>query len=65
VAVTSVRNDGTLELRHDSQVDGRGLDTERARKVLEYVQRVWRRPVLLRTIGAAAEDVELTVGAAA
>ena len=37
----------------------------RAVQVLEYVQRVWRRPVLLRTIGAAAEDVELTVGAAA
>jgi stage V sporulation protein R len=65
VAVASVGNDGTLELRHDSQIDGRGLDTERAQKVMEYVQRVWRRPVLLRTVGPAGEDLELSVGAAA
>jgi stage V sporulation protein R len=45
VSVTAMRADGTLELTHESQIDGRGLDTDRARKVLEYVQRVWRRPV--------------------
>ena len=30
VSVTEVRNDGTLVLAHDSQLDGRGLDAERA-----------------------------------
>ena len=60
VSVTEVRSDGTLVLQHDSQLDGRGLDAERARKVLEYVKRVWRRPVLLKTIDAAAKDVEFS-----
>jgi stage V sporulation protein R len=58
VAVTEVRNDGTLVLKHDSQLDGRGLDAERAGKVLEYIKRVWRRPVLLNTVDAAAKSVE-------
>jgi stage V sporulation protein R len=65
VAVTGVRNDGTLELQHESAIDGRGLDEQRARKVLEYVQRVWRRPVRLRSIDAASEPVELAHEAAA
>ncbi|MGO9514750.1 MAG: SpoVR family protein [Steroidobacteraceae bacterium] len=60
VSVTEVRSDGTLVLQHDSQLDGRGLDAERARRVLEYVKRVWRRPVLLKTIDAAAKDVEFS-----
>ena len=37
VSAVKVRNDGTLELAHDSAVDGRGLDLERSRKVLDYV----------------------------
>ncbi|MGH8266897.1 MAG: SpoVR family protein, partial [Steroidobacteraceae bacterium] len=41
VAASHVRNDGTLELAHDSAVDGRGLDLERSRKVLDYLARVW------------------------
>ena len=44
VAAKHVRMDGTLELTHDHAVDGRGLDLERSRKVLDYVHRVWRRP---------------------
>jgi stage V sporulation protein R len=60
VAVAEVRNDGTLVLEHDSQLDGRGLDADRARRVLEYIKRVWRRPVLLKTIDAAAKSVELS-----
>ena len=60
VSVAEVRNDGTLVLAHDSQLDGRGLDAERAGKVLEYIKRVWRRPVLLNTVDADAKAVELS-----
>ena len=60
VSVIEVRNDGTLVLQHDSQLDGRGLDADRSRKVLEYVKRVWRRPVLLKTIDAAASAIEFS-----
>jgi stage V sporulation protein R len=65
VAVSEVRGDGTLVLRHDNQLDGRGLDPERARKVLEYVKRVWRRPVLLKTVDAASQSVEISADSAA
>ena len=64
VSVTNVCVDGTLELTHDSQIDGRGLDAERARKVLEYVERVWRRPVRLTTIGPSSEPLALSASAA-
>jgi stage V sporulation protein R len=60
VSVTEVRNDGTLVLGHDSQLDGRGLDAERTAKVLEYIKRVWRRPVLLNTVDANAKAVVLS-----
>ena len=60
VSVIEVRNDGTLVLEHNSQLDGRDLDPERSRKVVEYVKRVWHQPVLLKTIDAAAKAVELT-----
>jgi stage V sporulation protein R len=60
VAVSEVRGDGTLVLQHDDRLDGRGLDADRARKVLEYVKRVWRRPVLLKTVDAASQSVELS-----
>jgi stage V sporulation protein R len=64
VAVSEVRADGTLVLQHDDRLDGRGLDAERARKVLQYVKRVWRRPVLLKTIDAALTSVELSADSA-
>ncbi len=60
VAATHVRSDGTLELTHDNSVDGRGLDLERSRRVLDYVQRVWRRPIVLTTINQAGSTLELT-----
>ena len=56
-----MRQDSTLVLQHDSQIDARGLDPERARRVLEYVQRVWRRPVTIRTVDAALQAFELSV----
>jgi stage V sporulation protein R len=60
ISATRIRNDGTLELEHDHETDGRGLDLERGRKVLEYVHRVWRRPVSLRTVDQNRTPLELT-----
>jgi stage V sporulation protein R len=60
VSATHVRSDGTLELTHDNSIDGRGLDLERSRRVLDYVQRVWRRPIVLTTINQAGSTLELT-----
>jgi stage V sporulation protein R len=50
VAATKLDVDGTLTLTHDHQSDGRGLDLKRAERVLDYVVRVWRRPVTLQTV---------------
>jgi stage V sporulation protein R len=60
VSAAHVRNDGTLELTHDSSVDGRGLDLERSRKVLDYLHRVWRRPIILTTLNQAGSALEIT-----
>jgi stage V sporulation protein R len=60
VMATAVRTDGTLELTHDHKTDGRGLDAERSAHVLEYLQRVWRRPVKLHTVDAGGRDLELS-----
>jgi stage V sporulation protein R len=46
-------------LVHDHQIDGRGIDPDRGRKVLDYVRRVWRRPVLLKTVDQRSEAIEL------
>ena len=59
VAAAELKSDGSLTLAHDAASDGRGLDVARARKVLEYVRRVWRRPVRLGTLNERAEPVEL------
>jgi stage V sporulation protein R len=50
VAVAKVGADGSLDLRHDYLRDGRGLDLPRAERVVDYVARVWRRPVSLHTV---------------
>jgi stage V sporulation protein R len=60
VSVAHMRHDGTLELEHDHETDGRGLDLERGRKVLKYIHRVWRRPVVLRTVDHNGASLELT-----
>ena len=60
VSVAEVRGDGTLVLEHHSDIDKRGLDTDRAKKVLEYVAHVWRRPVVLKTVDAASKSVEVS-----
>ncbi len=53
IAAKAMHVDGSLELVHDHEGDGRGLDLSRAERVLDYITRVWRRPVSLQTIGAS------------
>jgi stage V sporulation protein R len=65
VSVAEVRSDGTLVLEHNSDIDKRGLDTDCARKVLDYVTHVWRRPVVLRTVDAASKPVQVLADPAA
>ncbi len=60
VVAQHLRADGTLELAHDHSLDGRGLDLERSRRVLDYLQQVWRRPVLLTTVNQAGLVLELS-----
>jgi stage V sporulation protein R len=50
IAATRMQADGALELTHDFAADGRGLDLQRAERVLEYIGRIWRRPVSLTTV---------------
>jgi stage V sporulation protein R len=51
IAATTLHTDGSLDLVHDHKSDGRGLDLRRAERVLEYVAKIWRRPVTLLTVG--------------
>ena len=60
VAVTDLNTDGGLVLAHEHASDGRGLDLGRAKRVLEYTRRVWRRPVRLLTVNERGEPIELT-----
>lgn len=55
IAVNHLHVDGSLQLVHDHQTDGRGIDLGRAERVLEYMGRVWRRPVTLHTVGERGE----------
>ena len=56
VYAAEMGTDGSLRLRHDHATDGRGLDTDRADKVLDYIHRVWRRPVQLATVDAEGRE---------
>lgn len=56
IAALDVHSDGSLLLRHEHETDGRGLDADRARKVLDYLHRVWRRPIALETIDANGKE---------
>jgi stage V sporulation protein R len=53
VSVSQLHRDGSLELVHDHQGDGRGLDIARAERVVDYISQIWRRPVNLQTVGAS------------
>ncbi len=59
VAAAHVRVDGTLELAHDHTTDGRGLDAERASRVLDYLVKVWRRPIVLNTVNGEGAGFEI------
>ncbi|MDQ1833505.1 SpoVR family protein [Massilia scottii] len=50
IAVSQVGPDGALALHHDYLRDGRGLELPQAETVMDYVKRVWRRPVTLHTV---------------
>ncbi len=62
IAATELKHDGSLVLEHDHASDGRGLDLERAARVLNYVHRVWRRPVILKTLDRRGEPRDLQAG---
>jgi stage V sporulation protein R len=61
VAAHHVGVDGTLELVHDHVNDGRGLDVERSRRVLEYLVKVWRRPIKLATVNGDDQAFEMSI----
>ena len=61
VMVDRIDVDGTLHLVHDHKTDGRGLDLRRTEKVLEYVQRVWRRKVTMDTVDAKGAPRSLCI----
>jgi stage V sporulation protein R len=60
VAASHVRVDGTLELVHDHATDGRGLDAERASRVLDYLVKLWRRPIVLATVNGEGSAFEIS-----
>lgn len=64
VVVEEMGADGSLILRHQHREDGRGLDAERARHVLDYIGRVWHRPVRLITVDGRGEETSLSANAA-
>jgi stage V sporulation protein R len=50
ISIVRTGADGSLELHHDYLRDGRGLDLTQAEKVVDYLARIWRRPVTLHTV---------------
>jgi stage V sporulation protein R len=61
IYVDQLLPDGSLVLRQDHTSDGRGLDTERAKKVLDYIHPLWQRPVTLYTVDRQGEPRVLNV----
>ncbi len=62
ITAIKIQTDGTLELEHDHKTDGRGLDLERAEKVLEYIHRVWRRPIALHSVNERGDTRTVVKG---
>ena len=60
IAATEMKQDGSLVLTHDHASDGRGLDVARGNRVIQYIRRVWRRPVRLNTVDSRGEPHELS-----
>lgn len=61
IYVEKVQKDGTLSLRHNFQTDKRGLDVFRAEKVLNYIYKVWRRPVEVHSIDEKGDNITCSV----
>ena len=61
IAVERMHDDGGLVLRHDHARDGRGLDLDQAEQVMNYVRRVWRKPVTLHTVDFRGVARTLTI----
>ena len=60
VLAKHIANDGSLTLIHEHDTDGRGLDLDRAERVLDYIHKVWRRPIRLETIDSAGQPRTLS-----
>jgi stage V sporulation protein R len=60
VLAKHVAHDGTLTLVHEHETDGRGLDLDRAERVLDYLHKVWRRPIRLETVDSAGQPRTLS-----
>jgi stage V sporulation protein R len=56
--------DGSLDLVHEHETDGRGLDVQRTERVLDYIREVWRRPVRLFTVDGDGNEKVITRDAA-
>ena len=61
IVVEAIRRDGCLILRHEHNMDGRGLDPDAAHHVLGYIQQVWRRGVRLQTVNKRGQEEWLSV----
>ena len=59
VAAAEVCPDGSLRIEHDHAIDGRGLDAERARRVLDYLRIIWRRPIEVHTVDGQGQALVL------
>jgi stage V sporulation protein R len=60
VAAASLGTDGALLLQHNHAADGRGLDEERARRVLGYLRTIWRRPIEVHTVDEQGQPLVLS-----
>ncbi len=60
VLAKHVATDGSLTLHHEHETDGRGLDLERAERVLDYIHKVWRRPIRLETVDSARPGADVS-----
>jgi len=60
IVAEELERDGTLRLRHDHETDSIGLDLERTRKVLQYIEKVWRRPVEILTLDGDGDEICLS-----
>ncbi len=59
IVVEEIQRDNGLILRHDYTVDGIGLDPDRTRKVLQYIKKIWRRPVQILTLDKDGHEVSI------